>query len=205
MTRDGGRVFGGRELLVLAGLLATAFVLRALLIAEETARVAPEDLRGFLSDGIVSLFLLALLVWTSRVSRILASLLVAAWVFLHFANYETVRELGAPASALDIGFLGDRTFLLGSATAVSRPVLLAVLLAASVGCGRPARASRRGARRTSSSRTCGCWCARACGGAPQIRASRIRPPRCSTSTLSSRATRAANPSFPPRRGRATRC
>jgi len=132
MAGDTGRGFGGRELLVLAALLGTAFLLRASLIAEETARLVFQDLRGFLSDLLVSLVLLALLVWTARVSRILASLLVAAWVLLHFANYETVRELGAPASVYDLGFLGDRTFLLGSAAAVSRPVLLAVLLAGSV-------------------------------------------------------------------------
>jgi len=132
MAGDTGRGFGGRDLLLLAGLLATAFVLRASLIAEETARFAPQDLRGFLADLIVSLFLLALLVLLARVSRILASLLVAAWVLLHFANYETIRALGAPASLLDIGFLGDRTFLLGSATAVSRPALLLVLLGGSV-------------------------------------------------------------------------
>ena len=127
-----GRGFGGRELLVLAGLLATACFLRASLIAEETAHVDLQDLRGFLSDLLVSLFLLAVLLCTARVSRIAASLLVAAWVLLHFANYETVRELGAPASVFDIGFAGDRTFLLGSAAAVSRPVLLVVLLAGSV-------------------------------------------------------------------------
>jgi hypothetical protein len=132
MAGDTGRGFGGRDLLMLAGLLATAFLLRASLIAEETAHFALQDLRGFLSDLLVSLFLLAVLLWTARVSRILASLLVAAWVLLHFANYETVRELGAPASVYDLGFLGDRTFLLGSAAAVSRPVLLAVLLTGSV-------------------------------------------------------------------------
>lgn len=132
MAGDTGRGFGRRDLLVLAGLLATAFFLRASLIAEETARVALQDLRGFLSDLLVSLFLLAVLLWVARVSRILASLLVAAWVLLHFANYETVRELGALASVFDVGFAVDRTFLLGSATAVSRPVLLVVLLAGSV-------------------------------------------------------------------------
>jgi len=132
MAGDTGRGFGGRELLVLAGLLATACFLRASLISEETAHVALQDLRGFLSDLLIALFLLAVLLCAARVSRILASLLVAAWVLLHFANYETVRELGAPASVFDVGFLGDRTFLLGSATAVSRPALLVVLLAGSV-------------------------------------------------------------------------
>jgi hypothetical protein len=132
MAGDTGRSFGGRELLVLVGLLATAFVLRASLIAEEAARFTPADLRGFLSDGIAALFLLALLVWTARLSRILAALLAAAWVLLHFVNYETIRALGAPASLFDIGFLTDGTFLLGSATAVSRPALLGVLLLGSV-------------------------------------------------------------------------
>jgi len=133
MANDTGRGFGGRALLMLAGLLATAFLLRASLIAEEASHFALQDLRGFLSDVLVSLFLLALLLLTARVSRILASLLVAAWVLLHFANYEIVRELGAPASVFDVGFLGDRTFLRGSATAVSHPALLAVLLAVSIG------------------------------------------------------------------------
>jgi phosphoglycerol transferase MdoB-like AlkP superfamily enzyme len=132
MVGDSGRAFGGRELLVLVGLFATAFVLRALLISEEVARFAPADLRGFLSDGIVALFLLALLLWTARLSRVLAALLAAAWVLLHFVNYETIRQLGAPASLLDIAFLIDGTFLFGSATAVSRPALLGVLLLGSV-------------------------------------------------------------------------
>jgi arylsulfatase A-like enzyme len=132
MAGDTGRGFGGRELLVLAGLLATACFLRASLIAEETAHAVLQDLRGFLSDLLVSLFLLAVLSCTARVSRIAASLLVAAWVLVHFANYETVRELGAPASVFDIAFAGDPTFLLGSAAAVSRPVLLVVLLAGSL-------------------------------------------------------------------------
>jgi arylsulfatase A-like enzyme/predicted small integral membrane protein len=132
LAGDTGRGFGGRDLLVLAGLLATPCLLRAALIVEETAHFAPADLRGFVADLGVSCGLLALLALLARGSRLLASLLGAAWVLLHFANYETVRELGATASPGDIGFLGDPTFLLGSATAVSRPALLLCLLAATV-------------------------------------------------------------------------
>jgi hypothetical protein len=55
---------------------------------------------------------------------------------IHYLNFEVVRELGSLASVLDLKFLADPTFVLGSAIAVSRPFLLTALLGGSLYCAR---------------------------------------------------------------------
>ena len=87
---------------------------RVALIGSRTDGFAAQDLRGFLSDAAMSLLVLALLAVVSLGARLAAAVLAAVWVLLQYGNHETVRELGALASALDAHFVGDTTFLLGS-------------------------------------------------------------------------------------------
>jgi hypothetical protein len=120
-----------RYALALASVCAGPFAFRIAAICDRDGGLALQDLRGFLSDAAVALLALAILLALSLASRLLAVLLVSIWTLLQYANYETVRVLGSLASSLDLGFLANPTFLLGSATALSRPVLLPVLVAAS--------------------------------------------------------------------------
>jgi hypothetical protein len=108
---------------------------RLFLLWERTAGFALQDLRGLVSDAAVSLLVLALLVAVWRRLRLLSALLLAVWCVAQYANYETVSALGSMASVSDAGYLGDATFLLGSALAISRPVSLALLIAASLALG----------------------------------------------------------------------
>lgn len=110
---------------LLAVLASTPIALRVLLITDagETATVV--DLRGFLSDAAVALVVFALVLFVARIARVLGVALALAWVGLNFANAELIRVVGAPASLLDLRFLGDATFLRGSAVAISRPWLAA--------------------------------------------------------------------------------
>jgi phosphoglycerol transferase MdoB-like AlkP superfamily enzyme len=132
MARDLGRASYGRDAGLLAALLVTPLVLRALWVAEAGEVLAASDLRGFLSDSAVGFACFALVVLLASLSRVLAAALAAAWVGLSFANDEWVRVMGAPASLLDLAYLGDLTFVSGSAVAVSHPWLLAAALVLSV-------------------------------------------------------------------------
>jgi hypothetical protein len=120
-----------RYALALVSVCAGPFAFRAASICDRSGGLALWDLRGFLSDAAVALLALAILLAVSLASRLLAVLLVSIWTLLQYANYETVRVLGSLASSLDAGFLVDPTFLIGSATTLSRPLLLAGVLAAS--------------------------------------------------------------------------
>jgi hypothetical protein len=132
MAREFGRASYGREAGLLATLLVTPFLLRVLWIAEAGGPFADSDLRGFLSDGAVGLVGFALVVFAARVSRLLAVGLAVVWVGLSFANDEWVRVMGAPGSLLDLGYLGNLTFVGGSAVAMSHPWLFAAALLVSV-------------------------------------------------------------------------
>jgi len=132
MARDLGRASYARGAGLLATLLATPVVLRVLWIAEAGDALALTDLRGFVSDAAVALVCFAMVAVVARVSRLLAAGIAIAWVALSFANDEWVRVMGAPASSLDLGYLGDITFVGGSAVAISHPWLLVVALLLSV-------------------------------------------------------------------------
>jgi arylsulfatase A-like enzyme len=122
----------GRYALVLASVLLAPLALRLAAIVDRAAAPTVGDLHGSVSDVLVALLALLLLLVVGRFSRRLGVLLVAVWTIFHYVNYESVRVLGALASIHDIGFLGDTTFLLGSALAVSRPLVLGLLTAASM-------------------------------------------------------------------------
>jgi hypothetical protein len=140
MARDLGRAQRGAAALLLVVLLATPFVLRALWLAEAGGSFAFSDLRGFASDAAVALVCFAGVVFAARASRWLAVALAGVWVGLHFANHEWLRVMGSPGSLLDLDYLGDATFVGGSALALSRPWLLA--LAALASCAAAWRCAR---------------------------------------------------------------
>jgi len=121
-----------RYALVLASLLLAPLVLRLAAIVDRAAAPVAGDLHGLISDVLVALVALPLLLVVGRLSRYSALLLVGVWTIFHYANYESIRVLGALASIHDIGFLGDTTFLLGSALAVSRPLVLGLVTAVSM-------------------------------------------------------------------------
>jgi hypothetical protein len=145
MAREFGRASYGREAVLLATLLVTPFLLRVLWIAEAGGPFAVSDLRGFLSDGAVGLVGFALVVFSARVSRLLAVGLAVVWVGLSFANDEWVRVMGAPGSLLDLGYLGNLTFVGGSAVAMSHPWLFAAALLVSVAAAWSSARSTRAA------------------------------------------------------------
>jgi len=119
-----------RSSLPLLALLFAPVVLRGVLLADLAPSASVQDLRGVLSDLAIALLLLPAVFAAGRLTRWIGVAIVAGWTLLQYANYETVVELGSLASALDLRFLGDSTFLLGSALEVARPVLLGALLVA---------------------------------------------------------------------------
>ena len=100
---------------------------RVAALSDRDSGVALVDLRGFWSDAMVALLVLALAVLASRASRLAALALVLIWTALQYANYESLRVLGSLISFRDASTLADPIFLRGSALVLSRPVLLAVL------------------------------------------------------------------------------
>ena len=134
-------------LVALVGVALAPLASRSALLVDRLAAPALPDLRGLASDVLVSLLAFVALAAASRRSRLVALPFVAIWVGLHTVNYETVATLGALASVFDASYLGDPTFLAGSALAPSRPVLFGLVLLislAAVAFGMP-RVSWRGA------------------------------------------------------------
>ena len=134
-------------LVALVGVALAPLASRSALLVDRLVAPALPDLRGLASDVLVSLLAFVALAAASRRSRLVALPLVAIWVGLHTVNYETVATLGALASVFDASYLGDPTFLAGSALAPSRPVLFGLVLLislAAVAFGMP-RVSWRGA------------------------------------------------------------
>ena len=121
------RNFLRRAAPMLAALVAAPVVSRILLVSDTGSAWAPQDLRGFLSDlGVVLLaFPLAMLI--RRISRWIGVLFIQFWTLLHWLNFETVAELDSLGSVHDLAFLTDGEFLIGSATAISRPIVLSLL------------------------------------------------------------------------------
>ena len=108
-------------------LLATPFVSRALLIHGVGSGLAAQDLRGFLGDLGIALLTLPLALLARKISRWLGVFVVLFWTLFHWLNFEVVADLGSLASVLDLEFLTDKTFLAGSVTYISRPMVLSFL------------------------------------------------------------------------------
>jgi arylsulfatase A-like enzyme len=119
-----------------AGLLA-AFLLapvacRVALLLEGDVRLGAADLRGFLSDLVVSLFLTTAIGFSLRWTRWVAPPVVLLWSICNYGNYEHVKALDALAGVAHAAFLTDTTFVGGSALAVSNPLLLLAVVLGSV-------------------------------------------------------------------------
>jgi hypothetical protein len=123
------------HLLFLLAHLIPPLVFRALLLGEMDAEPGWADIRGVFSDIMftsVYCLLTGIMLWpTTRVRRfplknILAVFVVVTWTLLHWANYEHLRALGSVLNLRNAGYLGDKTFFLGSALSVTHPLLLAL-------------------------------------------------------------------------------
>ena len=101
--------------------------LRIAALASQAGSFAAIDLRGFTSDLAMALLAAALLVGLTALHRGVALLFALVWSVAHYANYETVRVLGAPASLRDVQYLFDPIFLAGSALVLSSPWLFGLL------------------------------------------------------------------------------
>jgi hypothetical protein len=118
-------------LVVAVAVLLPALAYRAaLLLGGHSGHLLIADLRGLLADAGISLLVAGLLLGVGCASRLAAVLLGLLWTALQYANFEKVRVLGALASTRDIGFLGDATFVKGSALVLSHPALTGALLLA---------------------------------------------------------------------------
>jgi arylsulfatase A-like enzyme len=112
----------------IAAMLFAPVAFRAAALSEAIGVVAAIDLRGWISDLGVACVAAALLVALNRVHRLLAVVWAWVWTAGHYANYELVVTLGAPATVRDLPYLLDPTFVAGSALAVSRPLLFSAAL-----------------------------------------------------------------------------
>ncbi|TFG37942.1 MAG: hypothetical protein E4H44_04590, partial [Candidatus Aminicenantes bacterium] len=119
----------------LAAILGAVFlpplVVRALLLVEGRLSLRGADLSGVVADLGVSLVLgsvAAATVRTHRWFRPVATVLVAGWCAVNFANYEHIRELGSMANLSHASYVLDPVFFRGSALAATHPVLLIVTM-----------------------------------------------------------------------------
>lgn len=119
-------------------------VLRVAALRTEAGALSAIDLHGFASDLAMALPAAALLVALGAAGRVLPVLFAVVWSVGHYANFELVRVLGAPASLRDAHFLFDPTFAAGSAVAISRPGLLAAVTVVSGVCAARGAATARG-------------------------------------------------------------
>lgn len=127
------RVAWTRSAAIVAAVLVVPWWLRLILLG--SGHLGATDARGFLADAGVALFVAIVACWAARAATWLAVLLIGLWVLLCYANYEHVHTLGANLALDYSGYLADSTFLLGSALAISSPLLLGITLAIGVGLG----------------------------------------------------------------------
>ncbi|MDR9440944.1 MAG: LTA synthase family protein, partial [Halomonas sp.] len=121
----------GRALLSLA-LLASPLGWRWLSLHERSLNGQWQDASGLVGDVAVTLLALAVLLWLRRWRPWLAALGGLGWTALHVANYEHVRTFDALVQLRYAHYLGDTTFLTGSALHVTHPGM-ALLLAVATG------------------------------------------------------------------------
>jgi hypothetical protein len=130
--------------LVVAVCFVAPWLTRALLLFEKRLAVGPFDLRGALADASVALLVIGsagLLVMTGRRwGRALGVLTLSFFVVASFAMYEFISAFDSLYALSHIGFLGDLTFLGGSARHMRHPALLGSVVAMAVAGGVWARA-----------------------------------------------------------------
>jgi len=110
----------------IAATVCAPLLFRAAALVDAAGRVSPVDVQGLLSDLGVAALGAVCVVALLRVHRLLALLFVWLWTVAHYANYELVVTLGAPATLRDTHYLFDPTFFVGSAIQLSQPGLLAL-------------------------------------------------------------------------------
>ncbi len=130
-----------RTNLILLAFVIPPVVFRITLMMEQG--VGPElfDIRGFLSDFTFSFVLavssMAVCRWLYRLTvlRWVVIGFIVLWTVISYANYEHLKALGAVLGFHHAGFLLNETFLTGSAVAISKPILLFMVLSVSVVLG----------------------------------------------------------------------
>ena len=125
--------------LVVSVCLGAPWLTRALLLWEKHVPLRPVDLRGMLADASVALLLMGLTALFVRIGRwwgrALAVAFLVSFVVASFAMYEFIAVFDSLYAFSHVEFLGDATFLGGSARHVRHPVLLASMIAAAIAGG----------------------------------------------------------------------
>jgi hypothetical protein len=98
------------------------------LMAEEGVQFGRYDPLGLIADGATSMLVATVVVLLARLHRAAGATLLLLWGAANYANFEHLLTLGTMANLQYVGYLGDATFLQGSAMAPSRPALLLLCL-----------------------------------------------------------------------------
>ena len=113
-----------RPVLLVFAALAAPIGLRAILLVEHAMAPGAADLRGLLSDVSVALGVAAAVGLLARLRRWAGMGVLLLWALLCYGNYEYVLANGANMALRYAGYLADETFLLGSALAVTPPLVV---------------------------------------------------------------------------------
>ncbi|MBW2276078.1 MAG: LTA synthase family protein [Deltaproteobacteria bacterium] len=118
---------------LLAATCLAPFGLRLNQLIELEASFGVGDLRGLLSDLMVSAVLAAVLLVAQQlrfkqIGRLVGLPLLWLWVGFQCGNFEHVRALGTAINWVYLGFVADGTFFTGSMLHVSHPVTFALAL-----------------------------------------------------------------------------
>lgn len=134
MTRQlAGAAFKRRKwLAALFGAALLPLAVRALIMVEGHFAPRLYDLFGAISDLSIGLLFGAVLVAMFQLSRFALFVGALAWVAIHTAYYEFVREYGSPYVALHADWILNADFVLGSGLSFRHPYLMAGALLATV-------------------------------------------------------------------------
>lgn len=123
--------------LVAVACFGSPLLTRALLLQEKQLRLGVADLRGALADVAVALVVMGAVLGCLEIERwwgrALAAVALLGFVVSSLAMYEFISLFDSLYAFSHVGFLGDPTFLAGSALHVRHPALLAFMTAAAVG------------------------------------------------------------------------
>jgi arylsulfatase A-like enzyme len=121
--------FVWRYFVLWAAAFAAPLTIRIMLVAEMGLSPALNDVSGILSDLGSAFFVALILSGLARLTRGTALVFILVWAQANYLIYEYVRTIGALPLLSDARYLADETFIFGSILAVSRPILLGVILA----------------------------------------------------------------------------
>lgn len=119
----------------IAAFLLAPVTVRLTLTAEHEFRLGLGDLRGWLGEVAISVLLTAAVAAVTNARPALRSaalVVLTVWSLAHWANYEHIAELGSVINFLNVAYIADPTFLLGSALSPSHPALLAMTVIGSI-------------------------------------------------------------------------